>query len=61
MNSSIDPGQGILDRIAAREVERARLEAETAADMLQFQQLRKQQSQAARHQSGAPATYPGPA
>ena len=49
MNSTTDPGQEILDRITAREVERARLEAEAAADMLQFQQLRKQQSQAARN------------
>lgn len=39
-----DPGQMILDRIAAREVERARLEAATAADMLEFADLRRRQA-----------------
>ncbi len=34
METAVDPGQVVLDRIAAREVERARLEAATAADLL---------------------------
>lgn len=41
----VDPGQVILDRIAAREVERAALEAQTAADMLAFQDLRRLQAE----------------
>lgn len=44
METTTDPGQVILDRIAAREVERARLEAETAADMLEFDDLRERES-----------------
>lgn len=49
MNPAPDPAQEILDRIAAREVQRARLEAQTAADMLQFRELRHRQSQQARN------------
>ena len=45
METTTDPGQVILDRIAAREVERARLEAETAADMLAFADLRRRESE----------------
>lgn len=45
MASEIDPAQVILDRIAAREVERARVEAATSADMLELQDLRRQQAE----------------
>ncbi len=45
METTTDPGQVILDRIAAREVERARLEAETAADMLAFADLRRREAE----------------
>jgi hypothetical protein len=45
METKTDPGQVILDRIAAREAERARLEAETAADMLAFSDLRRRESE----------------
>ncbi len=48
MKTTTDPGQVILDRIAAREVERARLEAETAADMMAFSDLRRRESE--RHE-----------
>jgi len=41
MSTAIDTGQEILDRIAAREVLRAKLEAQTAADMLEFADLRR--------------------
>ncbi len=41
MSTAVDTGQEILDRIAAREVVRAKLEAETAADMLMFADLRR--------------------
>src|SRR5215207_2672799 len=44
METAPDPGQVILDRIAAREVERARLEAQIAADMLEFEDLRRRQA-----------------
>src|SRR5215204_5592468 len=45
METASDPGQVILDRIAAREVERARLEAQITADMLEFEDLRRRQAQ----------------
>ncbi|MDR7087896.1 hypothetical protein J2X11_002735 [Aeromicrobium panaciterrae] len=48
MSTAIDAGQEILDRIAAREVVRAKLEAETAADMLQFVDVRR--IEAERHE-----------
>ncbi len=41
MSTAIDTGQVILDRIASREVLRAKLEAETAADMVEFADLRR--------------------
>ncbi len=47
MGTAIDTGQAILDRIAAREVVRAKLEAETAADMLEFVEIRR--AEAERH------------
>jgi hypothetical protein len=46
MEAAADPGQVILDRVAAREVERARLEAQTAADMLEFADLRRREAEA---------------
>lgn len=45
MAADLDPGQVILDRIAAREVVRAQAEAAIAADMLEFQDLRRRQSE----------------
>ncbi len=45
MERTADPGLEILERIAAREIERARLEAETAADMLAFADLRRRESE----------------
>ena len=39
MEAVLDPGQVILDRIAEREVERAKIEAAIAADMLEFDDL----------------------
>lgn len=47
METALDPGQAILDRIAANEVERARIEAQISADMLEFADVRR--TQAARH------------
>ncbi|GAA3512562.1 hypothetical protein GCM10022234_03930 [Aeromicrobium panaciterrae] len=41
MSTATDTGQAILDRIAARQVVRAQLEAQDAADMLAFQDLRR--------------------
>lgn len=45
MASELDPAQVILDRIAAREVERARIEAATSADMLEFADLRRREAE----------------
>lgn len=45
MSTAVDPGLEILDRIAAREVLRAQLEAETAADMIEFADLRRAQAE----------------
>lgn len=47
MSTAVDPGQAILDRIADVRVERARLEAEEAALMLEFEELRR--NEAERH------------
>ncbi|MFI5426257.1 hypothetical protein [Aeromicrobium sp. UC242_57] len=45
MDAVLDPAQEILDRIAAREIERARIEAATAADMLELADLRRRQGE----------------
>src|SRR3954452_17173096 len=45
METVLDPGVAILERIARKEVERARLEAEIAADMLEFEDLRRRESE----------------
>lgn len=45
METAVDPGKEILQRIAALEVERARIEAETTSLMLDFQDLRHRESQ----------------
>ena len=45
METTPEAGQVILERIAAREAERARLEAQTAADMLEFADLRRRESE----------------
>lgn len=47
MTSTTHPGQAILDRITALEVERARIEAQVATEMVEFHQLRKRESQQA--------------
>lgn len=47
METALDPAQVMLDRIAANEVERARIEAQISADMLEFADLRR--TMAARH------------
>lgn len=43
--SELDLGQAILDRIAAREVERACIEAATSADMLELADLRRREAE----------------
>lgn len=45
MEAVVDPGKAILQRIADLEVERARIEAETASLMLDFQDLRRRESE----------------
>src|SRR5215203_3647035 len=45
MDAVVDPGQVILSRIAELEVERGRIEAETAALMLEFADLRRVESE----------------
>lgn len=45
MSTAIEPGQVILDRISELEVQRARIEAETASLMLQFANLRRVQAE----------------
>lgn len=45
MEATLDAGTVILDRIARREVKRARLEAETTADMLEFADLRRREAE----------------
>lgn len=45
MEAVLDPGKVILRRIAEREVERAKIEAAIAADMLEFDDLRRRQAE----------------
>ncbi len=45
MSTALDTGQVILDRIADLEVRRAQMEAETAALMLEFSDLRRTEAQ----------------
>jgi hypothetical protein len=47
METVADPGQMVLERIAAREAERAALEAKIAKDMLEFQDIRRRQAESA--------------
>ena len=46
MDTAIDRGEEILSRIAELEVERGRIEAETASLMLEFADLRRVQAEA---------------
>lgn len=45
MNEVLDPGTAILDRIAVLEVERAQIEARISAEMLEFDDLRRRESE----------------
>lgn len=45
LGPEIDPAQVILDRIAALEVERARIEAAVAVQMLDFEEVRRRESE----------------
>jgi len=53
MQTVLDPGKVILDRIAQREVERARIEAAIAADMLEFEDLRRTQAESNPNETAA--------
>ena len=53
MEAVLDPGQVILDRIAEREVERAKIEAAIAADMLEFDDLRRRQAESNPNEAAA--------
>ncbi len=44
MEAVVDPGAVILDRIASLEVERAKIEARIAAEMLDFVDLRRREA-----------------
>jgi hypothetical protein len=45
METTTDPGQRLLDRIASLEIQRARIEAEIASEMLEFADLRRRESE----------------
>src|SRR3954471_19645360 len=45
METVVDPGVTILDEVAALEVERARVEARIASRMLEFEDLRRRESE----------------
>jgi hypothetical protein len=45
MQTAADPGQVILDDLTEIQVERAKLEAKSAAKMLEFADLRRRQSE----------------
>lgn len=45
MSTAIDTGREILDRIAARQVARAQMDAQDAADMLAYQDHCRVQAQ----------------
>ncbi len=45
METVLDPGAVILDRIADLEVQRAQIEARIAAEMLEFDDLRRRESE----------------
>jgi hypothetical protein len=45
METNLDPGAVILDRIAVLEVERAQIEARIAAEMLEFADVRRRQAE----------------
>ena len=45
METTIDHGQHMLDRIASLEIQRARIEAEIASEMLAFADLRRRESE----------------
>ena len=55
MEAVLDRHKVILSRIAELEVERARIEAETSALMLEFQDLRRVQAEANDAPTVAPA------